>query len=95
MIVISSGTLETDDNLLHCGLQGDDGVNVEEWMCESSNTFSCKKLASGGYRNQTKEKAAISDWNIVGYPVDYCMFSYRSTEDSCSIVYSFRIMLGK
>ena len=29
------------------------------------------------------------------YTVGYCMVSHHTNEDSCSVVYSFRMMLGK
>ena len=95
LIVVSSDNLETDNNLLHCGVQGIANLALEKWMCEHSNTFSCKKLAPHGYGNQAKEELAISHWNIADYAVEYCMVSYQPTEHLCRVVYSFRIMLGK
>ena len=58
VIVVSSDNLVTDDNLLHGEFQGEYSQGeygsiyssyIQGWMCESSNTFHCKRLASGGH----------------------------------------------
>lgn len=93
VIMISSGV--SNNSVLACGISGDAGTAPEEWMCQQSNTFSCKKLASGGYNDEQKEELAMAHWNILGYEIGYCMASYRQTEDRCSVVYSYRIMIGR
>lgn len=95
VFLVSSYAPGDGNSLLHGGIEGDAGVQISRWMCESSNTFSCKKLASHGYKSRIQQEAAIAHWNIVGYPVSHCMVSYQPTEKLCKVVYSFRIMIGK
>lgn len=92
VIMVSSGV--SNSSVLACGITGDAGTAPEEWMCQQSNTFSCKKLASGGYKDERDEELAMTHWNILGYEIEYCMASYRQTEALCSVVYSYRIMIS-
>lgn len=93
VIMVSSGV--SNSSVLACGISGDAGTAPEEWMCQQSNTFSCKKLALGGYKDEQEEELAMTHWNVLGYEIEYCMASYRQTEDLCSVVYSYTIMIGR
>lgn len=95
VILVSSYAPGNGNSLLHGGITGDADVRVGTWMCESSNTFSCRKLASYGFKSRSQREAAIAHWNVIAYPVSHCMVSYQPTEKLCQIVYSFRIMIGK
>lgn len=84
----------SNNSLLACGINGAADTAPEEWMCQHSNTFSCKKLASGGYEDEMEEESVMAHWNILGYEIEYCLASYRPTERLCSVVYSYRIMIS-
>ena len=96
-----NSTNNGNNSVLACGVQGavdrgaHKGSHPGEWMCRQSNTFSCKKLAVHGYESEDQKLSAIAHWNIVGYEIDYCLASYRSTGNQCGVVYSYRIMIGK
>ena len=104
VILIARDTNDTKNaknSVLACGTQSAidrgtyKGTHPGEWMCKGSNTFSCKKVAVHGYESEDQEITAIANWNVVGYVIDYCMASYRPTDDRCGVVYSYQIMIGK
>ena len=95
LIIPTSNTNSTGNSLLAYGSQDMSGTAPYEWLCKNSNTFSCKELAGNGYENKTSEVAALQHWNIYGYEIDYCMASYRETDSRCSVMFSFRIMIGE
>ena len=104
VILIARDTNDTKNaknSVLACGTQSAfdrgtyKGTHPGEWMCKRSNTFSCKKVAVHGYESEDQEITAIANWNVVGYVIDYCMASYRPTDDRCGVVYSYQIMIGK
>ena len=64
-------------------------------MCQQSNTFSCKRIASGGYQDEQEGELGTAHWNILDYQIGYCLTSYRQTEGLCSVVYSYRIIIGR
>ncbi len=93
-IMVVSDANATDSAILACAVQGDLMTAPEEWMCQKSNTCSCKKLASHGYESEEDEKKRMGGWNIYGDEIEYCIVSYRSTYDFCTVVYSSQIMIG-
>ena len=95
VIVQTSNINNTGNSLLAYGSQSMVGTAPYAWLCKHSNTFSCKKIAGNGYENKTSEVAALQHWNIYGYEIDYCMASYRETDSRCSVMFSFRIMIGE
>jgi len=67
LIMVSSDTSSPNNSLLSYGIQASRGTSAWEparWMCRSSNTFSCKKLAAHGFQTK-QEELAIADWNMV------------------------------
>ena len=93
LLMIASDT--SNNSVLACGITGAAGTALQGWMCQQSNTFSCKKLASGGYEDEKEEQLVMTHWNILGYEIEYCMASHRQTERLCSVASSFRIMIGR
>lgn len=93
-IMVVSDANATDSAILACAVQGDLMTAPEEWICQKSNTFSCKRLASHGYESEEDKKKTMGNWNIYGYEIEYCIVSYGSTHDFCTVVYSSQIMIG-
>ena len=60
-------------------------------LCSAGGQFDCGTLAALPLNEQMK---AIQDWKIGGHKIDHCLSSQRSLQDSCSVEYSFWIMLG-
>lgn len=102
VLLVSSSVYGNSNSLLWWGQNVGAGVYVNPggWLCQASNTFSCKKLAIGHFagRNATVKSAerlkAIEDWNVGGYKIDYCLEAQRSTEDKCGVEYSLFIVIG-
>lgn len=95
LVVPTPNINNTRNSLLAYGNQNMIDTAPYEWLCKNSNTFSCKKIAANGYEDTSSEVAALQHWNIYGYEIGYCMASYRETDSRCSVVFSFRIMIGK
>lgn len=95
LIFVTADVPQSNNSLLDCGAAGAATSSQGSWMCEKSNTFSCKMLASNGYKSEAEKESAVAHWNIAGYDVGYCMASHRPTQHLCSVVYSFRIMIGE
>lgn len=93
--MVASGANSTNSSVLACRTRGDTGIDLLQSMFGYSNTFSCKKLAGHRYKSVQKENLALAYRNIEAYEIDYCMASYRTTENLCSVVFSYRIMTGK
>ena len=97
LTMVSSDTSSANNSLLSYGLQTNRGRSAYEpayWMCQTTNTFSCKKLVAHGYQSREEEEAATSDWNMFGSKIEYCLASYQPTQDKCSVVYSYTIMIS-
>ena len=60
-------------------------------LCGGGGQFDCGRLADFTPEEQME---AIQNWNIGSYKIDYCLSSQRSTENLCSVEYSFSIMLS-
>ena len=98
LIMVSSNTDSPDSSVLSYGLQAARGAHASEpgfWMCQNSNTFSCKRLAAHGFQTEKETKLAIAEWNMLGSKIDYCLTSYQPTEGKCSVVYSYTIMISE
>ncbi len=95
LVVPTSNINNTGNSLLAYGNEGMSHLQPSAWLCKNSNTFSCKKLAGNGYENKSSEVAALQHWNIYGYEIDHCMATYRETNSRCSVMFSFRIMIGE
>ena len=94
LLMISSDSSTNNNSIFVGGSVGVLEPALASWMCRNSNTFSCLKLSTGRY-SRKDEQALVADWNVVDYPIDYCLASFRSLNDSCSLVYSYRIMISK
>ena len=97
LLVVSTSNINNTGNssLLAYGYANIVHTTPHTWLCKHSNTFSCKKFAAHGYKDISSEVAALQHWNIYGYEIEYCMASYRETDSRCSVMFSFRIMIGK
>ena len=93
LLMISSSNV-TNSSILMAGSVGAIQGGPEDWMCGQSNTFSCATLALNGYLPKN-EGTLTANWNVAGFKVDYCLASYRDLQESCSLVYSYRIMIGR
>ena len=91
LLLVSQGY--SNSSVLVGGSMGIIQGGTQDYWCRNSNSFDCKKLLAGGYV-KTGEEKAIADWNIGGYKIDYCLASYRPLHDSCTLVFSYRIMIG-
>lgn len=94
LLMVASAGYTNNNSVLVAGSIGYAVEFLGSWMCRSSNTFSCVKLSSGRYDDRDKI-AVVANWNMLGYEIDYCLASYKSLDDSCSLVYSYKIMIGK
>ena len=90
-IMVSTATSKSKNSLLAYGMSVADTWDIGYNLCSQGEQFDCGRLASLPLDEQLK---AIQDWNIGGYKIDYCLSSRRSTENLCSVEYSFSIMLS-
>ena len=90
-IMVSTAGPETDNSLQAYGMSGSGTWDVGYGLCSAGGQFDCGRLAALPLNEQMK---VIQDWNIGGHKIDYCLSSQRSLQDSCSVEYSFWIMLG-
>ena len=90
-IMVSTEAPETDNSLLAYGMSASQTWDVGYALCSDGGQFDCGRLAALPLNEQMK---IIRDWNIGGHKIDYCLSSQRSLENSCSVEYSFWIMLG-
>ena len=90
-IMVSTEAPETDNSLLAYGMSASQTWDVGYALCSGGGQFDCGRLAALPLNEQMK---TIRDWNIGGHKIDYCLSSQRSLEKSCSVEYSFWIMLG-
>ena len=89
-IMVSTEAPETDNSLLAYGMSASQTWDVGYALC-SDGQFDCGRLATLPLNEQMK---TVRDWNIGGHEIDYCLSRQRSLENSCSVEYSFWIMLG-
>lgn len=90
-IMVSTTAPKTDNSLLAYGMSTSQTWDVGYALCSDGGQFDCGRLAAFSLNEQMK---AIQDWNIGGYKIDYCLSSQKSLENSCSVEYSFSIMLS-
>ena len=91
-MMVSTATSESNNSLLAYGMSNSDTWDIGYALCSGGGQFDCGRLADFPLNEQLK---AIQEWNIGGYKIDYCLSSRQSTEDLCSVEYSFSIMLSK
>lgn len=90
-MMVSTATSNTNNSLLAYGMSVSDTWDIGYALCSNGGQFDCGRLASLPLNEQMK---AIQDWNIGGHKIDYCLSSRQSTENLCSVGYSFSIMLS-
>ena len=92
LIMVSSAKPEGNNSLLIYGIATAVTWDVGYALCIPGNTFDCGRLAGLPLAQQQQ---VIRDWNVGGYKIDYCLSSQQSTENLCSIEYSFSILLSR
>lgn len=90
-IMVSTTASDSDNSLLAYGMSTSQIWDIGYALCSGGEQFDCGRLADLPLNEQMK---AIQDWNIGGYKIDFCLSSQRSTENLCSVEYSFLIMLS-
>lgn len=88
-IMVSSTAPRSDNSLLAYGMSTSGTWDIGYSLCSDGGQFDCGRLAELPFNEQMK---AIQNWNIGGYKIDFCLSSQRSTENLCSVEYSFQIM---
>lgn len=92
MIMVSSAKPENNNALLVYGVASSGTWDVGHDLCDGRGKFDCGRLINWPIARQEQ---ATRDWNVGGYKIDYCLSSQRSTENLCSVEYSFSILLSK
>ena len=92
LLLVSQGY--SNSSVLVGGSMGIVQGGTQDYWCHDSNTFDCKKFLAGGYV-KTGEEKVIAEWNIGGCRIDYCLASYWPLHNSCTLVFSYRIMIGE
>ncbi|CAO1603804.1 hypothetical protein XANCAGTX0491_007383 [Xanthoria calcicola] len=90
LIMVSSAPPEENNTLLVYGMAASGTWDTGYVLCQWPNTFDCGRLAELPVAEQVQ---AVQDWNMGGYKIDHCLSSQRSTENLCSVEYSFSILL--
>lgn len=91
-LMVSSTMPRSDNSLLAYGMSSSQSWDIGYALCPQGEDIDCGRLSDLPLDEQLE---AIRDWNIGGYKVDYCLSSQQSTDDLCSVEYSFPIMLSK
>lgn len=92
LIMVSSAPAQQNNTLLVYGMAASGTWDIGYFLCQWGKTFDCGRLVDLPVDEQVQ---AVKDWNIGGYRIDYCLSSQRSTENHCSVEYSFSILLSK
>jgi hypothetical protein len=85
-------TSNSSNSLLVCGYQGSSyapSTAWPTWECGLSNSFNCRNPSSW-----STNQSMISNWNILGYRIDYCLSKQQSLGDKCSVTIKWPIMIG-
>ena len=91
-IMISTTTPKSNSSLLAYGMSTSGTWDIGYALCSDGEQFDCGRLSEKPKDEQMK---AVQDWNIGGHKIDSCLSSQRSTNDLCSVEYSYSIMLSK
>ena len=91
-LMVSSTMPRSDNSLLAYGMSSSQSWDIGYALCDKGAEIDCGRLSE---LPLDKQMEAIRDWNIGGYKVDYCLSSQQSTDNLCSVEYSFSIMLSK
>ena len=89
-IMVSTATSTSNNALLAYGMSNSGTWDIGYALCPGEQ-FDCGRLAELPLSDQMK---ATQNWNIGGYKIDHCLMSTQSTENLCSVKYSFSIMLS-
>ena len=92
MIMVSSAKPENNNALLVYGIASNGTWDVGHDLCDGRGKFDCARMINWP---RARQEEAIRDWNVGGYKVDYCLSSQRSSENLCSVEYSFSILVSK
>lgn len=90
-IMVSTTPPKSNNSLLAYGMSTSGTWDIGYGLCSGGGQFDCGRLSDMSPKEQMN---AIKGWNIGGYKIDYCLSSERSTENLCSVEYSFRIILS-
>lgn len=89
----SNNLLDNDNTLLVSGWYGSKWTAnlwpVPLWQCGYSNTFSCVRP-----NTWLNNAPMVSDWNVYGYKIDYCLSKIISLEDKCSVRFELPLLIG-
>ena len=91
LIMVSTTAPRSDNSLLAYGMSTSGTWDIGYALCSGGEQFDCGRLA-GLPSNEQME--AIQNWTIGGHRIDACLSSQRSTENLCSVEYSFQMMLS-
>ncbi|KAL8762288.1 MAG: hypothetical protein Q9194_007579, partial [Teloschistes cf. exilis] len=87
--MVSTTASESDNSLLAYGMSVSGTWDIGYSLCSDGEQFDCGRLENLPSHEQME---AVRDWNIGGYKIDSCLSSQRSTENLCSVEYSFQMM---
>ena len=90
-IMISTTAPKSTNSLLAYGMSTSGTWDIGYNLCSDGTQFDCGRLAEMPKEEQI---GAIQNWTIGGHKIEYCLSSQRSTEDLCSVEYSYSIMLS-
>lgn len=93
--MVSSEASEGNNSLLLYGTIDHETWEIGWTLCGASNSCDCDRLDLASYADDATQKLeAIKNWNLRGYKIENGLSNQRSLQDSCSVDYSFAIMLG-
>jgi hypothetical protein len=96
-VIFVSSTLSTTNNSLFAyGASGSEDPWKTGWYLSLGNDFDSTKLSLANFPGGAVERLEkISNWNIAGHKIDYCLSSQVSTQNLCTVEYSQSIMISK
>ncbi|TIA08140.1 hypothetical protein D6C81_09212 [Aureobasidium pullulans] len=58
------------------------------WACSTTNSFDCRSPEK--WKN---DPSLVSNWNVYGYKIDYCLQSQHDNSDLCRVMYTAPILI--
>ncbi|THX24808.1 hypothetical protein D6D12_07369 [Aureobasidium pullulans] len=58
------------------------------WACSTTNSFDCRSPEK--WKNDPN---LVSNWNVYGYKIDYCLQSQHDNSDLCRVMYTAPILI--
>ena len=99
MIMVTSNATSLNNSgnsLLAYGSQHRNQWLLGSPLIGNSNTFNADQLEVSYFAGGAAQRAkAITQWNVGGFKIDYCLGSQtENAQGECSVDYSFSVMIG-